>query len=104
MIKILLFLLLISASPRQELAKHIFNFVNEHAKRDPFNPLDYLCIVDPYDLHFTAKQLYGTKPLPEINMPDSDFERGCYEPYAINVWFEHDYILAEIKGLIQNPL
>lgn len=107
MLKKLLILTLLNSSgqadaPRRETANHIFEFLRKHAVRDDFDPLQYACTWDPYQLHFAAKKLYSEAPLKEIKMPDSVFSRGCYEPYDVFTWAEHDAILVDIYSLISS--
>jgi hypothetical protein len=87
-------------TPRREVANHIFEFLRLHAVRDENNPLDYACNLDPYEMHWAAKKLYSATPLKQIKLPDSQFDRGCYEPYNVFTWMEHDGILVDIYSLI----
>lgn len=74
-----------SAEPpyRQELAKETFNFLYAHGLcvegAEP--PCDW---VDDgaYQLHRAAKDLYGTKPLSSIAMPETSWARGGYKQFG----------------------
>lgn len=89
-----------SGFKRKEVAKEAFEFLRVHAKPYPEDPSQWECW-EAYDLHRAAKELYGTKPLPKIKMPEDGYKKGCYVPYALPTELEYEALYFKIDYLIQ---
>lgn len=109
---------------RQEVAKEVFSFLFDHALcvegvpavGQPQEVRGYIPWLDltsnagpcdwvysgAYEMHWAAKELYGTKPLKDIRMPESDWSRGGYERYLdVFAYLEHQSLKLRIWLLIR---